>query len=68
MYRIWFRRSDNGQWNAGGVLEKEYKRKGMAEKYAAKYFGAAEGKPSPWGGVVHFEWVVSETNPWAVQR
>lgn len=58
-WKIWFKRFDtNGRCYAGGVSIEEYSYKGNAVRAAVKRFSS-----SP-----NVKWVVSQTNPWVLQR
>lgn len=62
MYYIWIKRYENGELVGASVSAKGYKRKGYAEKVARKKLDKPRKKN------LRYDWIVSETNPWASQN
>ena len=63
-WRIWFNLYKNGKKVGAGVWHQHYKYKGNATRYAKKRFNRTRIDYRS-GDVYTYEWVVSQTNPWA---
>ncbi len=57
MYYIWVRHYKNGQLVGAAVYPRGYKRKRYAEQVARKKLSSDRDGH-------HYDWIVSETNPW----
>ena len=63
-WRIWFKSFQNGVQFGAGVMVTEYKYKGNAVRRAKQLF---DNDIYGHHGVIHREWVVSQTNPFSSQ-
>ena len=60
MFVIKYTKYVNNEWNLAGIIDKIYKRKSFAEKYANKFFSTSDLKHDLRGNKVSYKWEILE--------
>lgn len=63
-WKIWFKMYVNGEYRGAGTWLVQYKHKSSAVRRARMQYDRVHVYPET-GEIITYEWIVSQTNPWA---